>query len=316
MSDRAIDRNEHYVAPVDESAQGEVDRVKLSARKSSLWLDAWRDLRRRPLFYIAVGIVLVIVAMALFPTLFTDVDPRSCQLGQSNAAPAAGNPLGFTRQGCDVYSRMVWGAETSLAVGVLSVLVIAAFGIPFGAIAGFFGGWVDSILSRIGDIFFSIPYFLAAVVVMTVLGDYRNVWVMALAIGSFAWASLARIVRAEVLQVKNQDFVMASKSLGRSRMGTLVRHVLPNAITPAIAYLTLSLGAAIVAEATLSFLGIGLPPSVMSWGNDISQAQSTIRTAPMALVWPSIALTTTVLAFTILGELIRDALDPRARARR
>lgn len=316
MSDRAIDRNEHYVAPVDESAQVEVDRVKLSERKSSLWLDAWRDLRRRPLFYIAMGIVAVIVAMALFPTLFTDVDPRSCQLSSSNGPPAEGHPLGFTRQGCDVYSRMVWGAETSLAVGVLSVIVIAALGIPFGAIAGFFGGWVDSVLSRIGDIFFSIPYFLAAVVVMTVLGDYRTVWVMALAIGSFAWASLARIVRAEVLQVKNQDYVMASKSLGRSRMGTLMRHVLPNSITPAIAYLTLSLGAAIVAEATLSFLGIGLPPSIMSWGNDISQAQSTIRTAPMALVWPSIALTTTVLAFTILGELIRDALDPKARARR
>lgn len=316
MSDRSIDRNEHYVAPVDESAPVEIDRVKLSERKSSLWLDAWRDLRRRPLFYIAMGIVAVIVAMALFPTLFTDVDPRSCQLGSSNDPPTDGHPLGFTRQGCDVYSRMVWGAETSLAVGALSVIVIAALGIPFGAIAGFFGGWVDSVLSRIGDIFFSIPYFLAAVVVMTVLGDYRTVWVMALAIGSFAWASLARIVRAEVLQVKNQDYVMASKSLGRSRMGTLVRHVLPNSITPAIAYLTLSLGAAIVAEATLSFLGIGLPPSIMSWGNDISQAQTTIRTAPMALVWPSIALTTTVLAFTILGELIRDALDPKARARR
>lgn len=316
MSDRAIDRNEHYVAPVDESVQVEVDRVKLSERKSSLWRDAWRDLRRRPLFYIAMGIVAVIVAMALFPTLFTDIDPRSCQLSSSNGPPAEGHPLGFTRQGCDVYARMVWGAETSLAVGVLAVIVIAVLGIPFGAIAGFFGGWVDSVLSRIGDIFFSIPYFLAAVVVMTVLGDYRNVWVMALAIGSFAWASLARIVRAEVLQVRNQDYVMASKSLGRSRMGTLVRHVLPNSITPAIAYLTLSLGAAIVAEATLSFLGIGLPPSIMSWGNDISQAQSTIRTAPMALVWPSIALTTTVLAFTILGELIRDALDPKARARR
>lgn len=310
------DRNEHYVAPYDESAQLDVDRVKLSSRKSSLWRDAWRDLRRRPLFYIAMGIVAVIVAMAIFPTMFTDVDPRTCALSLSNAVPSEGHPLGFTRQGCDVYSRIVWGAETSLSVGVLSVVVIALLGIPFGAVAGFFGGWVDSLLSRIGDIFFSIPYFLAAVVVMTVLGDYRNVWVMSLAIGSFAWAALARIVRAEVLQVKNQDYVMASKSLGRSRMGTLVRHVLPNSITPAIAYLTLSLGAAIVAEATLSFLGIGLPPSIMSWGNDISQAQSTIRTAPMALVWPSIALTVTVLAFTILGELIRDALDPKARARR
>lgn len=310
-------RDEHYVAPIDESAQGEVDRVKLSARKSSLWRDAWRDLRRRPLFYVAVGIVLLVLVMALFPTWFTDVAPdRDCQLANSNGAPTDGHPFGFTRQGCDVYARVVWGAQTSLSVGLLSVAVMALFGIPMGAIAGFFGGWVDSLLSRIGDVFFSIPYFLAAIVVMTVLGDYRNVFVMSLAIGSFAWASLARIVRAEVLQVKNQDYVMASKALGRGRMSTLLRHVLPNAITPAIAYLTLSLGAAIVAEATLSFLGIGLGSSTMSWGNDISQAQTTIRTAPMALVWPSIALTATVLAFTILGELVRDALDPKARARR
>jgi oligopeptide transport system permease protein len=310
------DRNLHYVAPVDESEQVEIDRVKLSARKSTLWLDAWRDLRRRPLFYIAVVIVVFITLMALFPTWFTDLDPRDATLSKSNFPPEDGHPLGFTRQGQDIWARIVYGASTSVAVGLITVAITAVLGIPMGAIAGFFGGWVDSLLSRIGDIFFSLPYFLAAVVVMTVLSDYRNVWVISLAIGVFAWATLARIVRAEVLQVKQQEYVQASTSLGRSRMGTLINHVLPNAITPAIAYLTLALGAAIVAEATLSFLGIGLPSSIMSWGNDIAQASTTVRTAPMPLIYPSIALTVTVLAFTILGELLRDALDPKARARR
>jgi len=310
------DRNEHYVADFDESGNVEIDRVKLSDRKSTLWLDAWRDLRRRPLFYVALAIVLVVSLMALFPTWFTEVDPRAADLSLSNAGPEDGHPLGFTRQGHDIYARVIWGARTSLLVGIITVLITATIGVPMGAIAGFFGGWLDSLLSRVGDIFFSLPYFLAAVVVMTVLSEYRNVLVISVAIGGFAWASLARILRAEVLQVKNQEFVQASTSLGRSRMGTLVRHVLPNSITPAIAFLTLALGAAIVAEATLSFLGIGLPTSIMSWGNDISQAQTTIRTAPMALVWPSLALTVTVLAFTILGELLRDALDPKARARR
>lgn len=313
MSDR---QPEHYVAPIEDSTV-EVDVIKLKERKSNLWLDAWRDLRRRPLFYAALVIVAVVTLMALWPTLFTDVAPNNgCELSNSNGAAVAGHPMGFTRQGCDVYARVVWGARTSLAVGILVVVITAAIGMPMGAFAGFFGGKIDSFLSRIGDIFFSIPYFLAAVVVMSVLSDLRSVWTISFAIGGFAWASLARILRAEVLQVKNNDYVMASESLGRSRFATLLRHVVPNSLTPVIVTLTIALGAAIVAEATLSFLGIGLGDTVMSWGNDISKAQTSIRTAPMALVWPSLALTLTVLAFIVLGELIRDALDPKARARR
>ncbi len=314
MSDRTT---EHYVAPVDPNEAVEVDKVRLGDRRSNLWIDAWRDLRRRPLFYIAVAIVIVVTVAALFPTLFTDTLPNNdCQLANSNGAPVAGHPLGFTRQGCDVYARIVYGAGTSLSVGILVVVITAAIGIPMGAFAGFYGGWLDSFLSRIGDIFFSIPYFLAAVVVMSVLSAHRNVLVISIAIGGFAWASLARILRAEVLQVKNLEYVMASEAVGRSKFSTLLRHVLPNSLTPVIVYLTIALGAAITAEATLSFLGIGLPTTTMSWGNDIAQAQTSIRVAPMALFWPSLALTVTVLAFIILGELIRDALDPKARARR
>ncbi|WP_062209067.1 ABC transporter permease [Demequina oxidasica] len=313
MSNRS---SEHYVAPI-EDANVEVDALKLKERKSNLWLDAWRDLRRRPLFYAAVAMVLLVTVMALWPTLFTDVPPNSdCSLSNSNGGAVAGHPMGFTRQGCDIYARVVWGARTSLAVGVLVVAITAVIGIPMGAIAGFFGGKIDSFLSRIGDIFFSIPYFLAAVVVMSVLSDLRSVWTIALAIGGFAWASLARILRAEILQVKNSDYIMASEAVGRGRMSTLMRHALPNSLTPVIVTLTIALGAAIVAEATLSFLGVGLGDTVMSWGNDISKAQTSIRTAPMSLVWPSLALTLTVLAFIVLGELIRDALDPKARARR
>lgn len=313
MSDRIT---EHYVAPSDPNEGIEVDKVRLSERKSNLWLDAWRDLRRRPLFYIAIAIVLVVSLAALFPTLFTDTPPNDdCQLANSNGGPTDGHPLGFTRLGCDVYSRIIYGASTSLSVGLLVVLITAAIGIPMGALAAFYGGWIDSLLSRVGDIFFAIPYFLAAVVVMSVMPQ-RNVLVISLAIGGFAWASLARILRAEVLQVKNLEYVMASEAMGRSKFSTLVRHVLPNSLTPVIVYLTIALGAAITAEATLSFLGIGLGSSTMSWGNDIAQAQTSIRVAPMSLFWPSLALTVTVLAFIILGELIRDALDPKARARR
>ncbi|WNM25086.1 ABC transporter permease [Demequina capsici] len=310
-------RNEHYVAPVDENEVVEVDQVRLGERRSNLWLDAWRDLRRRPLFYIALAMVAVVVLASLWPTLFTHVPPNNgCELANSNGGPTEGHILGFTRQGCDVYSRVVWGARTSLSVGLLVTLITAVIGIPMGAFAGFYGGRVDSILSRIGDVFFSVPYFLAAIVVMSVMSAHRNVLTISFAIGGFAWASLARIVRAEVLRVKNLEYVTSSIAVGRSRLSTLFSHVLPNSLTPVIATLTVGLGGAIVAEASLSFLGIGLSSSTMSWGNDISQAQTTIKTAPMALFWPSLALTLTVLAFILLGELIRDALDPKARARR
>jgi len=314
MSDRHV---EHYVAPIDPADAIEVDKVSLGDRRSNLWIDAWRDLRRRPLFYISTAVVLLVSAVALFPSLFTNVSPTdNCLLVNSNGGPIAGHPLGFTLQGCDVYSRIVFGASTSLSVGIFVIIISAVIGIPMGAIAAYYGGWIDALLSRVGDIFFAIPYFLAAVVVMSVLSAHRNVFVIAVAIAGFAWASLARILRAEVLQVKNLEYVMASEAVGRSKFSTLLRHVLPNSLTPVIVYLTIALGGAITAEATLSFLGIGLPSSIMSWGADISRAQTSLRVAPMALFWPSLALTITVLAFIMLGELIRDALDPKARAHR
>jgi peptide/nickel transport system permease protein/oligopeptide transport system permease protein len=294
-----------------------VDAVRVADQKSNLWLDAWRDLRRRPTFWVALVVLAVVVLMAAWPTLFTQTPPNnSCELSNSNGGPAAGHPLGYTFQGCDVWARIVWGARTSIVVGLLATAIGSIIGLIMGALAGFYGGWLDSILSRVGDIFFSIPYFLAAVVVMSVFSQYRNVLTLSVAIGGFAWASTARVVRAEVLRVRQADFVTASRALGLSQFRTLLNHVIPNAIAPLLVVTTISLAAAIVAEATLSFLGVGLGSDTMSWGNDISQAQQSLRVAPMALIYPSIALTVTVLAFILLGELIRDALDPRARARR
>ncbi|WP_025133101.1 ABC transporter permease [Leucobacter sp. PH1c] len=308
---------EHYVAPFDETPVAAVDAVKISEKKSSLWRDAWRDMRGRPMFWISAVILLVVALVALFPTLFTQVDPRTCTLPNSNGSPTSGHPLGFNKQGCDVYSRIVHGTSTSVSVGLIVITITFVVGTIMGSIAGFFGGALDSVLSRIGDIFFSIPYILAAVVVMSVLSEHRNPLVIALAIGGFSWPITARIVRSEILRVKNADFVMAAESLGLSRLGTMVKHVIPNAIAPAIVVTTISLSSAIVAESVLSFLGVGLPPGqFISWGNDISAAQLSLRTDPMPLLWPSLALTITVLGFILLGEVVRDALDPKARARR
>ncbi|WP_173924452.1 ABC transporter permease [Agromyces sp. Marseille-P2726] len=314
---RTRPNQQHYVAPVDETPLLAVDSVKTEGKPSNLWTDAWADVRRRPMFWISLALILIVVIVALFPTWFTQVPPNNdCQLANSNGAPTEGHPLGFTKQGCDIYSRIVHGASTSLSVGLIVTFLVAFLGIVFGAFSGFYGGWIDSVLSRIGDIFFSIPYILAAVVVMSVLSRYANVWVISLAIGLFAWPATARVLRAEILRVKNSDFVMAATALGVSRFRILLRHVLPNSIAPVIVITTLSLASAIVAEATLSFLGVGLPSDTMSWGNDISQAQTDLRTAPQVLILPSIALSITVLSFIMLGEALRDALDPKARAQR
>lgn len=307
----------HFVAPIEETPVVPIDSVKAEGKPSNLWTDAWNDVRRRPMFWISAVLIVFVVIVALFPGLFTQVPPNNdCQLSNSNGGPAPGHPLGFTKQGCDIYSRIIHGTSTSLSVGVIVTVLVAVLGIVFGGLAGFYGGWIDSVLSRLGDIFFSIPYILAAVVIMSVLSAYRNVWVISLAIGLFAWPATARVLRAEILRVKNADFVMAATALGVSRFRILVRHVLPNSIAPVIVITTISLASAIVAEATLSFLGVGLPSDTMSWGNDISAAQMDLRTNPQTLILPSIALSLTVLSFIMLGEVVRDALDPKARAQR
>jgi oligopeptide transport system permease protein len=306
----------HYVAPIEETPLVAIDSVKAEGKPSNLWTDAWRDLRKRPMFWISAVMIVILVIVALFPSLFTSVDPRYCQLSLSNQGPGGDSLLGYNRQGCDIFARIIHGTSTSLAVGLIVSFLVALLGVIFGAFSGFYGGWLDAVLSRIGDIFFSIPYILAAVVVMSVFSQYANVWTISLAIGAFAWPATARVLRAEILRVKNADFVMAATALGVSRFRILLRHVLPNSIAPVLVITTISLASAIVAEATLSFLGVGLPSTTMSWGNDISQAQVDLRTNPQTLILPSIALSVTVLSFIMLGEVIRDALDPKARAQR
>lgn len=313
MSDQLSRR---YVAPVT-TDQLPTDAVRVSGKPSNLWRDAWYDLRRRPLFWVSLVVVAFLLVMAVWPTLFTQVPPNNqCLLENSNKGPTEGHLLGFTFQGCDIFSRIVHGASTSLSVGLLSTIIGSGIGFVMGILAGYYGGWTDSVLSRIGDMFFSIPYILAAVVVMTVFEKYRNVLTLSLAIGGFAWAATARVVRAEVMRVRQAEFIMASKAVGRSKFSTLMAHVVPNSMAPLIVLATLALAGGIVAESTLAFLGVGLGSDVISWGADIGRAQQTLRVAPMSLIYPSIALTTAVLSFVVLGELLRDAMDPKARATR
>ncbi|MHC6221696.1 ABC transporter permease [Arthrobacter sp. MMS24-S77] len=309
---------EHYVAPIDETPLLATDTLKVDAAPLSLWADAWRKLRRRPLFIISALMIFLLLIVAFFPGLFTQTAPNdNCQLADSLAGPSAGHPLGFTFQGCDIYSRVIHGTQASLTVGVVSVLFVLVIGVTLGALAGFFGGWIDTVIARIGDIFFALPLVLGALVVtqLPFFRENKSVFTVVMVIVMLGWPQMARITRGAVIEVRNADFVTAARSLGVSKIGTLVRHVVPNALAPIIVLATMELGVFIVTEATLSFLGIGLPGSIMSWGNDISAAKDTLRTNPEVLMFPATALSITVLSFIMLGDALRDALDPKSRKR-
>jgi len=315
MPDLTRPHQAHFFADLDATPLGLVDLVDESAAPSSLWVEAWHSCRRRPLFWVSASLIVLVMVVALFPALFTSLDPKSCELKYSYDPPSAGHPFGFDLQGCDIYARTVYGARASVTVGVLTTLAVVLIGSIVGAFAGFYGGWFDSLLSRVTDIFFAIPLVLAAIVVMQMFKQGRNVLTVVIVLGVFGWPQIARITRGAVMSVKNSDYITAAKALGSSRLMTLARHVMPNSAAPIIVTATVSLGIFVVAEATLSFLGIGLPPTITSWGADIAMASKSLRTQPSVLLYPAAALALTVLSFIMMGDAVRDALDPKARKR-
>lgn len=278
----------------------------------SLWSDAWRDLRRNPVFIISSLIILFLVIISIWPSLITDQDPLNCDLGKAQEGSQPGHPFGFDGQGCDVYTRTVYGARTSVTVGVCSTVGVSILGGILGGLAGFFGGWWDSFLSRITDIFFGIPVVLGGLVFLSVVTS-STVWPVIGFIVLLGWPQIARIARGSVITAKQNDYVQAARALGASNSRMMLRHIAPNAVAPVIVVATIALGTYISLEATLSFLGVGLKPPAVSWGIDISAASQYIRNAPHMLLWPAGALAITVLAFIMLGDAVRDALDPKLR---
>jgi oligopeptide transport system permease protein len=280
---------------------------------AGFWRDTWRGLRRRPKFVVAAALILFFLVVAMFPALFTSADPGYADPYQSLLAPSAAHWFGTDLQGHDIYARTVYGARASITVGVGATLAVFVVGGALGALAGFYGGWIDAVVSRVADVFFGIPLLLAAIVLMQVM-HHRTVWTVVAILALFGWPQLARIARGAVLAVRDNDYVVAAQALGLSRFGILIRHVVPNALGPVIAVAAISLGLFIVTEATLSYLGVGLPPSVVSWGGDINVAQTRLRAGSPILFYPAGALALAVLAFLMMGDVLRDALDSTSRA--
>jgi oligopeptide transport system permease protein len=293
--------------------------ASLRDKPRSLGTDAWRDLRRNPVFVVSALLIGLLLIMAIAPGLFTDKDPRKCLGSLSRQRPRSGAIFGNDLQGCDVYARTIYGARASIVVGVMATLTTVLLGSLAGVISGFYGGFVDSVVSRLADVFFAIPLLLGSILMLTAFPNDVDTSLFAasakvtLALAILGWPSMARIMRSSVLQVKEADYVQAARALGASNGRIIRQHVLPNAIAPVIVVSTIALGGYIGVEATLSFLGIGLPGQVVSWGAAINSASRLVRSYPHMLLFPGMFLSVTVLAFIMLGDAVRDALDPKLR---
>ncbi len=285
-----------------------------------LFGDAWRDLRRKPLFWIAVSFIAVFVVMAAMPWLFASASATEGTLGRSRVAPSADAWFGYDVQGRDVYARTIYGARASIIVALGATIGTVLFGGMMGIVAGYRGGWVDAVVSRVAEVFAGVPFVLGAIVILFTFngpgsrnGEWAIMGIVILSLMVLTWPVSMRIMRSSVLSTRNADYIVAARAMGAGPGRIIFRHLVPNCLAPLLVYATILIGAFIGAEATLSFLGVGLKSPVVSWGIMVSEAQNYLRVSPFLLFFPSAFLVAAVLAFVMLGEAVREALDPKLR---
>lgn len=280
----------------------------------TLWGDVWRRLRKNKLAIIGLAIVLTLMLTALLAPLVAPYAPDKQNLQISRVGPSAKHWFGTDILGRDYFSRVIYGARISVSIGLISVTISLLIGLTLGAVAGYFGGWLDALIMRLADVFFAFPFIIGAIVVMTVLqGRIPRLYALFIAIGVFGWASVARLFRASILQVKGSEYVEAAKAQGAGHIRILTRHIIPNALAPVIVFSTIATGSVILLEAALSFLGIGVPVGTPAWGLMVADGKSYLTTEPWLVLFPGVAIMLTVLGFIFLGDGLRDSLDPRLR---
>ncbi|NYI04785.1 ABC transporter permease [Allostreptomyces psammosilenae] len=274
---------------------------------------AWRSLRRRPVFWASLLILLTVGLMAAFPRLFTDLGPnQGCSLSHSRLGPTAGHPFGFDVQGCDYLAQTIHGTRPTLLIGVAVTAFALLVAIVLGTLSGYYGGWLDALVARVTDVFFGLPFVLGATVILVAFPDH-GIGAMCLVLVALGWTTMTRMMRAQVIAVKDADYVEAARLLGASDLRVMLRHILPNAVAPVLVLAMLGVGNVIAGEATLDFLGVGLQYPTVSWGLQLNAAQAYFVDAPHLMAFPALFLTATVLSFLLLGDAVRDALDPRLR---
>ena len=279
--------------------------------RTSLYKDAWKRLKRNKLAMVGLSIVILLILIAIFAPLIAPFDPISRVKEDSLLGPSGTYWFGTDLLGRDILSRVIYGSRISLEVGIIAVGISVIIGLLMGAISGYFGGASDAIIMRVADIFFAFPYILGAIAIMTVLGPgIINIFI---AIGLLGWASFARIFRGSILSIKNKEYIEAARALGASNYRIITKHIFPNSFAPIIVYATMNVGTAIIVEAALSFLGIGVQPPTPAWGKMLSESLDYIDIAPWMMIFPGLAILITVLGFVLLGDGLRDAFDPKMK---
>jgi oligopeptide transport system permease protein len=276
-----------------------------------LWSDAWRRLRRNRLALISAVYLVLLVGVALFALVHTPYSYRDVGVARPYSGPSLANWFGADILGRDVLSRLMVGAQISLIVGVGTQVLVLAVGVPIGLLAGYYRGWLDTIISFVINVFYGIPDLLVAMILLLLLGPSLNNIIIAIV--ATRWMDMTRLVRGQTMALREREFIEAARSSGAKPAKILFGHILPNSLGPIIVQATFGVPAAILFEAFLSFLGIGVQPPTPSWGSMAADGLAAIRIAPHMVIFPSIALSLTLMAFNFLGDGLRDALDPRQK---
>lgn len=291
--------------------KNEVGDFEISRPSTTYWEDAWRRLKKNRLAMTGLGILILIGMTALFGPLISSYSYSDQNLLMANQPPSADHWFGTDNLGRDLFIRVVYGARISIAIGIVASFINFFVGVIYGGISGYMGGRVDSIMMRIVDIMYGIPLLLYVIMLMVVLGSgLVNIFI---ALGLVYWLRMARIVRGQILALKEQEYVLAAKLIGANTWRILLRHLIPNSMGPIIITVTLAIPEAIFTEAFLSFIGLGVAAPMASWGVLASEGAANLRSYPYQLLFPALAISITMLAFNFLGDGLRDALDPRMR---
>ena len=281
-------------------------------KKKSRLLEVWRQLKKSKLAVVSLFVLILLVLVGIFAPLIAPYGYADQDASLSFAKPSAEHLLGCDKLGRDVLSRIIYGTRQSLQMGIFSVLIAAVIGITFGAISGYFGGWVDNLCMRFLDIYQAIPMLLLCIALAAILGPSLRNAIIALGVGCVP--GFARIMRASVLTVRENDYIEASKSINCGTFRIIMKHIIPNAIGPMIVQITMGVGSCILSGAALSYIGLGVQPPTPEWGYMISEARNVMRQYPTHAIYPGVCIMIVVLAFNILGDGLRDMLDPRIRS--